>query len=602
MDKWSFYKNSIEDSIEYHDNGAVTIHSVTGKLNPFDPDRMSFYYTRVPAQLNFKLSATMKVNSWEYTNGQEGMGLAALDRMYESNASGMFWNNLLTVGAGKLKCRISYGKDPARGTRTIRLKQGIMAREKTGITPATLPVFTQDAPGEELWELYDTRSVPLMVPELTDIKAKGIKDLNLIGNRVGEGCPTVNDPLTEIMLSIIKNDDGYILSYTDEGGREHIHNVNDREALEHLDPEYVYTGVFAARRASVTFENIRLEVSERRPVYKVTPKKEVRSCGKPERKGLIRRAAARFEGLKDIYVSPDGQACNSGACAGSPVSLGDALSGACAGSTVHLLGGRYVLKEGLIIPDGVNGREGYPIILKGDGDSRAVLDFDGTGTGFKIHGSYWEFEGFDVTKSADGYPGIRCCGSHNRFRDIYTYENGNTGLQISAKGIRVVRAFWPEDVIVSRCVSYNNADSGRCDADGFAAKLTCGEDVIFTGCLSFGNADDGFDLYAKPEAGPIGDVRIENCIAYDNRNGFKLGGSYVSSCHQVYGCLSIKNKNFGFTNNHSRNGSIVSCVAVENGQNLNLYGVKPGDYELTDFVADRGGRADIIPLQKGPST
>ncbi|MCD8188208.1 MAG: hypothetical protein LUD57_06325 [Ruminococcus sp.] len=32
------------------------------------------------------------------------------------------------------------------------------------------------------------------------------------------------------------------------------------------------------------------------------------------------------------------------------------------------------------------------------------------------------------------------------------------------------------------------------NADGFAAKLTCGEGNVFDGCMSYNNSDDGWDL------------------------------------------------------------------------------------------------------------
>ena len=91
------------------------------------------------------------------------------------------------------------------------------------------------------------------------------------------------------------------------------------------------------------------------------------------------------------------------------------------------------------------------------------------------------------------------------------------------------------------CTSYNNADNGYEDADGFAAKLTCGPGNVFDGCIAYNNADDGWDLYAKIQTGPIGVVTIKNCIAYSNGylsdgtnagngNGFKLGGTSLIPC------------------------------------------------------------------------
>lgn len=96
------------------------------------------------------------------------------------------------------------------------------------------------------------------------------------------------------------------------------------------------------------------------------------------------------------------------------------------------------------------------------------------------------------------------------------------------------------------CTSYLNADAGYEDADGFAAKLTVADGNVFDGCIAAYNADDGWDLFAKVETGAIGQVVIQNCVAFKNGyvldengqevdagngNGFKMGGSSISGHH-----------------------------------------------------------------------
>ena len=66
---------------------------------------------------------------------------------------------------------------------------------------------------------------------------------------------------------------------------------------------------------------------------------------------------------------------------------------------------------------------------------------------------------------------------------------------------------WPSDNLILNCTSYNNCDEAMEDADGFAAKLTCGEGNVFRGCIAAYNADDGWDLFAKIATGKIGAVR-----------------------------------------------------------------------------------------------
>ena len=137
------------------------------------------------------------------------------------------------------------------------------------------------------------------------------------------------------------------------------------------------------------------------------------------------------------------------------------------------------------------------------------------------------------------------------------------------------------------------------NADGFAAKLTCGEGNVFDGCMSYNNSDDGWDLYAKTETGPIGVVTIQNCAAFRNGytefgegygncdgNGFKLGGGGVGTAHVVKNCLAFENLNCGFTdNNNPKLGSLTNCTAYNN----NLGGNKKYNiacYRCTDPGAD----------------
>ena len=62
-----------------------------GKLVTKSIDGLSFYYTSInPNPTNFKLSADVEVVNWELTNGQEGFGLMACDRVGENRDSKTF--------------------------------------------------------------------------------------------------------------------------------------------------------------------------------------------------------------------------------------------------------------------------------------------------------------------------------------------------------------------------------------------------------------------------------------------------------------------------------------------------------------------------------
>ena len=172
---------------------------------------------------------------------------------------------------------------------------------------------------------------------------------------------------------------------------------------------------------------------------------------------------------------------------------------------------------------------------------RAIFDFGSNCAGFIFAGNYWYVSGIDCTKSSNGQKGIQVSGSHITLNNIRTYENGNTGIQVSRYLSSDSRDLWPSYDLILNCTSFANADAGFEDADGFAAKLTCGDNIVFDGCLAYNNADDGWDLYAKEATGSIGVVTIRNCVAYNNgrlttnssyangdMNGFKLG--FVKIC------------------------------------------------------------------------
>ena len=75
-----------------------------GKLVAASTDGLAFYYTTIdPATENFTLSADITVDEWTYTNGQEGFGLMAADRVGENGDSAIFWNNSYMLSATKVE-------------------------------------------------------------------------------------------------------------------------------------------------------------------------------------------------------------------------------------------------------------------------------------------------------------------------------------------------------------------------------------------------------------------------------------------------------------------------------------------------------------------
>ncbi|MGN1187117.1 MAG: pectinesterase family protein, partial [Lachnospiraceae bacterium] len=139
----------------------------------------------------------------------------------------------------------------------------------------------------------------------------------------------------------------------------------------------------------------------------------------------------KFEG-SNIYVSQTGTAYGKGT-KNSPVDIYTAVKYVQPGQTIILAGGTYNLTSTVKVERGIDGTADNMIYMIADPSAteRPVFDFGGNCAGMVLAGDYWYFYGFDVTHSADAQKGVQVSGNYNTLDQINTYENGNTGLQIS---------------------------------------------------------------------------------------------------------------------------------------------------------------------------
>lgn len=277
----------------------------------------------------------------------------------------------------------------------------------------------------------------------------------------------------------------------------------------------------------------------------------------------------------DITIEPNGS-----------ISLQQAIDSVKPGKTIYLKSGTYSISKTIIIAEGNNGSANSTKNISALGNDKPVLDFstmafDSSNRGVVLAGNYWNINGIKIQKAGDN--GMLLAGNNNTIDNCEFYANKDSGLQIS----RYNSAYnsidtWPSNNTVKNCYSHSNydPDNGE-DADGFAAKLTCGRGNKFIGCISKYNVDDGWDLYTKDETGPIGSVYFENCEAsYNGRtedgvsttdsdgNGFKLGGSKISVDHTLKNCKAFNNKKHGFTwNSNPGVLTLIGCQASGNGGN-----------------------------------
>lgn len=669
--------NGFSGSYDTQDLKVWSMNS-KGKLVPNSTDGVAFYYTTIdPETENFTLSADVTVDSWKFTNGQEGFGLMAADRVGENGSGNSFWNNSYMVSATK----VEYFWDAEAGQVSdagdkYTMKLGVGSQEKIGVTPENLAADTVVDDFQTAMRTLETSAVA---------SGQGAGTYNMVGGYEAalKDITDVN-PQTTFHMTIQRNNTGYFLSYTNAATGETVTNKyyhgDNGDELTRLDENNIYVGFYASRSAKVSFSNMSLTTvapendapAEARPITYVTPNFSIESAKvannanyemvyygnadgvlsitnskgeavvsgqhvdaktkfrvntvleqgsntfaveftpdadyKPAKYSLLSSYdTVKFDfnvtyNVKDrsyIYVSPDGRSYGSGA-KDDPVDIYTAVKSAAPGRTILLKGGTYALDKTVIVERGVNGTADAKIYMIADPEAatRPVLDFQGRCAGMILAGDYWYFQGFDVTRSANAQKGIQVSGSYNTVDNVMTYKNGNTGLQISRYKSTDNWEDWPSHNLMLNCTSYLNADAGYEDADGFAAKLTIGEGNVFDGCIAAYNADDGWDLFAKVETGAIGQVVIQNCVAFKNGyvldengqevdagngNGFKMGGSSISGHHILRNSVSFGNKAKGIDSNSCPDIEAYSSTSYNNESfNVAFY---TNDAKNTAFIA-----------------
>ncbi|MEV5724250.1 carbohydrate-binding protein [Streptomyces pharetrae] len=283
-----------------------------------------------------------------------------------------------------------------------------------------------------------------------------------------------------------------------------------------------------------------------------------------------------------LYVAPNGTDGAAGTQT-SPTTLTSAISRITPGGTIYVRGGTYSYAQTVTIPPTNNGTASARTKLTAYPGERPVLNFsamaeDPANRGLALNGSYWHITGLTVERAGDN--GIFIGGSNNVVERTVTRYNRDTGLQLSRMASTTPASQWPSNNLILSAESHDNADSDGEDADGFAAKLTSGPGNVFRYAVAHNNIDDGWDLYTKPDTGPIGAVTIEDSLAYENgtlsdgsqagagdRNGYKLGGEDIPVNHVVRRSIAYDNGKHGFTYNSNPGSMTVSDnVSVDNAQ------------------------------------
>ena len=256
-------------------DGSVTIKSASGKIVPDSYDGLTFYYTEIPTTENFILRAKVKVNSWKLSNGQEGFGLMATDRL-----GGSGWNNQYMAIASKVEYYWDAEENRVSTDDTldkVTHKLGIGSIEKKGLTTDNIKDIEANKTAV-IKANFNSKTTPLEL-RYPDYK-------NVIGNAQEEVRGTVGDAITEMYMTIQKNNTGYFITYESvDGSYKTTKKYYNPKALEYLDSENVYAGFFAARNANVTFSDISITTSnpatdpapEERPIELIAVNTKVQS-------------------------------------------------------------------------------------------------------------------------------------------------------------------------------------------------------------------------------------------------------------------------------------------------------------------------------------
>jgi hypothetical protein len=321
-----------------------------------------------------------------------------------------------------------------------------------------------------------------------------------------------------------------------------------------------------------------------------------------------------------LYVAPNGSDSAPGTIT-QPTTLTSAITRIAAGGIIYMRAGTYNFSTGVTIARGNNGTSASARKQIFAYQSEVpVLNFsaqatDSANRGLTINGNFWYVKGLIVEHAGDN--GIYIGGSNNIVERCITRFNRDTGLQLGRASSSDTSSQWPANNLIVSCESHDNSDPTGENADGFASKLTTGPGNIFRYDVAHNNSDDGWDLYTKPDTGPISPVTIEFSIAYTNgtlsngtqnangdRNGFKLGGESIAVNHIVRNNLAYNNGKDGFTwNSNPGTITVTSNVSKNNAQrNFNFDG---GTSVFTSNISCRSGSGTndrTIGTDKGNNT
>ncbi|MBR4175459.1 MAG: right-handed parallel beta-helix repeat-containing protein [Lachnospiraceae bacterium] len=284
------------------DDVRVYCEKNSGKIVPLSYDGLSFYYTSISRDKNFTLKAKMHINDWSFTNGQEGFGLMACDRIGETGGADL-WNNSIMALVTKGQYFYDAETDSYKGNadeNKVVMFQGVSALARYGVTPENEQLFKDD-PSTAMARYFFQDQTMLehicakqgagtyniaanyVQPHEFDETKMGVKDYG--EGKLMAGAENTPEELIyeDFIFTITKDNSGYTLTYESPDGkhkgsktyfdpkyykdgliREDLEAAEKEQGiLEKLDSDFVHVGFFAARNADVSFSDISIEIRDR---------------------------------------------------------------------------------------------------------------------------------------------------------------------------------------------------------------------------------------------------------------------------------------------------------------------------------------------------
>lgn len=567
-----------------------TLESRGGKVGN-SHDGLTYFYTRLPADVNFQLEAEITLNQFGPENGakpagQEGAGLLVRDILGNPREP------VTKPGIEEL---------PAASNMVMN---SIMA---TGDKPPVLALIARQGV-QQPW---------------------GNTGIGI----VRESYHPLSTP-ARFSLRLTRTDNGFIVAYAPQGSDQWVSkSVQHADSVTQLDKAGYYVGFFASRNAKITVDHARLTLSEahiqpsapyvtpslnarievmsspliarRDSVFQLRtngdgrvkieqndkpllPQKAVRGgevvtvplhAEQPvtmlkityipaDGKQVIQEFPVRMALVSnpdELYVSPAGTADNDGS-AEHPLDFDSAVNLLAPGGTLWLSEGDYPAS---VIPATASGTDTHRKTLRTQGDNVVF-------NGLKLNASYWNIQGITVTQKS-----FHVAGSYNHLDRIKAHHADDTGIWMASPD-GIGRALWASHNLISNSESWGNQDPGRKNADGFAVKMRVGEGNRLINCYSHDNIDDGFDLFNKIEDGPNGSVTIENSLSVNNgSNGFKLGGEGLPVGHVVRHNVAVGNGMDGFTDNFNPGALVIGHNRAVDNKRFNFL-FRPSPYTTAD--------------------